>query len=176
MTFSNGDDTEDENQGSSSENEEEEGLDQLSDGSVNDDSLSDQDKSSSASDSERSSSGSTWDLEPELQAIKGAYVISWPRDDTEKSSADRVEAEAREKTSMPKLKIRIAPLGIKRKLNEPTDEEIDKARAQSPSLIPSRKKKPKTQLTEKPTKKSRKGTKPIATRRKGKENTLHMGQ
>ena len=76
MTFSNGDDTEDENQGSSSENEKEEGLDQLSDGSVNDDSMSDQDKSSSASDSERSSSGSTWDLELELQAIKGVYVIS----------------------------------------------------------------------------------------------------
>ena len=29
--------------------------------------------------------------------------------DTEKSSADRVEAEAREKTPMPKLKIHIAP-------------------------------------------------------------------
>ena len=73
---------------------------------------------------------------------------------------------------MPKLKIRIAPLGIKWKLNEPTDEEIDKAGAQSPSRIPSWKKKLKMQLTEKPTKKSRKGTKPIATRWKGKENTL----
>ena len=79
--------------------------------------------------------------------------------DTEKSSADRVEAEAREKTPMPKLKIRIAPLGTKCKLNEPMDKEIDEAGAQSPSLILSQKKKPKMQLAEKPTKKSRKEAK-----------------
>ena len=90
-----------------------------------------------------------------------------PTYDTEKSSADRVEAEACEKTPMPKLKICIAPLGIKHKLNEPTDEEINEAWAQSPSLILSWKKKPKTQLAEKPAKMSGKGakaTKSITTR------------
>ena len=46
--------------------------------SSNDESMSDQDKpdkGSSASNSERSSSVGAWDLEPELQAIKGAYVL-----------------------------------------------------------------------------------------------------
>ena len=74
MSSSNGDDTDDENRGSSFSNEDGEASDQLSDDSTNDNSMSDQDKGSGASDSEGSSSVSPWDLEPELQAIKGACV------------------------------------------------------------------------------------------------------
>ena len=74
MSSSNGDDTDDKNRGSLFENEDREASDQLSDDSANDDSMLDQDKGSGASDSERSSSVSPWDLELELQVIKGVCV------------------------------------------------------------------------------------------------------
>ena len=74
MSSSYGDDTDDENRGSSFSYKDGKASDQLSDDSANDDSMLDQDKGSGASDSERSSSVSPWDLELELQAIKGACV------------------------------------------------------------------------------------------------------
>ena len=75
MSFSTEDDTDDENK-DSFQSEDEEVSDQLSNDGTSDNSKSDQDKSFSATDSERSSSVSPWDLDPELQAIKGAMFIS----------------------------------------------------------------------------------------------------
>ena len=78
MSFSTEDDTDDENE-DSFQSEDEEVSDQLSNDGTSDDSKSDQDESFSASDSDRSSSVSPWDLDPELQAIKGAMFISIAR-------------------------------------------------------------------------------------------------
>lgn len=78
MSFSTEDDTDDENE-DPFQSEDEEVSDQLSNDGTSDDPKSDQDKSFSASDSERSSSVSPWDLDPELQAIKGAMFISIAR-------------------------------------------------------------------------------------------------
>ena len=171
MPFLDGGDSDDEIEGSSPENEDEGDLDQLSDGSANDDSESDQDKGSNASDSERSSSSSPWDLEPELQEMKGASMVCLVMFDNDEHGADKVEAEACTKQSLPKLKIHIAPLSSKCKLSEPTEYKLNEAEAQSPCPVL---KKLKKQLKEKPAKKSTKVTKPSTTRQKGKENALPL--